>query len=157
MRSKFFPGHPAKNFLVIIKLIFNFWTWYRTTIILESNLTKKYLFCPGLLVTEWQGSVTVSPMLLENTVGSVKRTIGSLPVERAVRTVLVIQLVRFQNFNGNGNGWKFKGHIIFSSPIERLLLNIAPNLFINVKNSEAISQIINNWIWVCKKTRARLS
>ena len=33
-------------------------------------------------------------MLLENTVGNAKRTIGSLPVERAVRIVHVIQLVR---------------------------------------------------------------
>ena len=54
--------------------------------------------------------------------GSVKRTIGSLPVERAVRIVPVIQLVRSKTSNVNGNGWKFKDHIIFSNfqaPLER--------------------------------------
>ena len=61
-------------------------------------------------------------MLLVNTVGNAKRTIGSLPVERAVRIVPVILLVRSKTSNGNGNGWKFKGHIIFSNfqaPLER--------------------------------------
>ena len=54
--------------------------------------------------------------------GSVKRTIGSLPVERAVRTVPVILLVRSKTSNGNVNGWKFKDHKIlsnFQAPLER--------------------------------------
>ena len=49
----------------------------------------------GLLVTELQDYVTACPMLLEIIAMNVKRTIGRLQVEKDVRHVPVILLVRF--------------------------------------------------------------
>ena len=52
----------------------------------------------GLHVTETLASVTVCPMLLETTVMSVLRIIGTLQVERVVKHVPVIQLVSQYDF-----------------------------------------------------------